>query len=154
MFRERVELREYLEKVIAGGEAQLSAQLAAAEKALSIQAAEYERRLTALNHAHEQAREKERDFIQRETYETYTRTTSERLNKIEAQGALQVGRDRIDLILQGLDKRFEEIAERIGEIERARANLDGRISMIGSMLFGISIIINILITVVAHFIGR
>jgi len=78
MFRERVELREYLEKVIAGGEAQLSAQLAAAEKALSIQAAEYERRLTALNHAHEQAREKERDFIQRETYETYTRTTSER----------------------------------------------------------------------------
>jgi hypothetical protein len=33
------------------------------EKARSLQAGEYERRLLALNHAHDQAKEKERDFL-------------------------------------------------------------------------------------------
>jgi len=38
------------------------------ELALDKQAREYERRLTDLNHAHEQAREKEKDFLSRTEY--------------------------------------------------------------------------------------
>jgi hypothetical protein len=150
MFRERVELREYLEKTIQAGEARLAAQLVAAEKALSIQAIEYERRLSALNHAHEQARDKERDFIQRETYDIYVRTTGERLNKIEAGQMTFVDRDRLDAMVRGFDTRFEEISERIAEIERARANLDGRFSMLALVLFGGSVVINVLISLATH----
>ena len=39
------------------------------ERALQLKAEELSRRLDVLNHAHEQAREKERDFIGREVYE-------------------------------------------------------------------------------------
>ncbi len=44
---------------------------AAMDKALVLLASEMARRLEVLNHAHELAREKERDFIGREAFETF-----------------------------------------------------------------------------------
>jgi hypothetical protein len=44
---------------------------AAVDKAIVLAAEEVARRLEGLNHAHEQAREKERDFIGREAFETF-----------------------------------------------------------------------------------
>jgi hypothetical protein len=43
----------------------------AVEKAIILAAEEMSRRLDILNHAHEQAREKERDFIGREAFDTF-----------------------------------------------------------------------------------
>ena len=45
---------------------------AAMDKATVLLASEMARRLEVLNHAHEQAREKERDFIGREAFETFS----------------------------------------------------------------------------------
>jgi hypothetical protein len=45
---------------------------ASMDKAIVLLADEMARRLEILNHAHQQAREKERDFIGREAYETFT----------------------------------------------------------------------------------
>ena len=39
------------------------------DEALALQATEYERRLSDLNHAHEQARQKEADYVTRDKYE-------------------------------------------------------------------------------------
>ena len=44
----------------------------AMDKAILLFAEEMSRRLEVLNHAHQQAREKERDFIGREAYVTFT----------------------------------------------------------------------------------
>ncbi len=44
---------------------------AAMDKAIVLLASEMARRLEVLNHAHEQAREKERDFIRREAFDTF-----------------------------------------------------------------------------------
>jgi hypothetical protein len=52
---------------------------AAMDKALVLAAEEIARRLEGLNHAHEQAREKERDFIRREAFETFVQRVSDDL---------------------------------------------------------------------------
>ena len=41
------------------------------DKAIILSAEEMSRRLDILNHSHEQARERERDFIRREAFETF-----------------------------------------------------------------------------------
>jgi hypothetical protein len=50
---------------------------AAMDKAIVLLASEMARRLEVLNHAHEQAREKERDFISREAFETFVQRVNE-----------------------------------------------------------------------------
>jgi hypothetical protein len=50
---------------------------AAMDKAIVLLASEMARRLDVLNHAHEQAREKERDFIGREAFETFVQRVNE-----------------------------------------------------------------------------
>jgi hypothetical protein len=52
---------------------------AAMDKALVLAAEEIARRLESLNHAHEQVREKERDFIRREAFETFVQRVSDDL---------------------------------------------------------------------------
>src|ERR1700720_2919839 len=47
----------------------------AMDKAIVLLANEMARRLEVLNHAHELAREKERDFIRREAFETFMQRT-------------------------------------------------------------------------------
>ncbi len=52
---------------------------AAIDKAIVLAAEEIARRLEVLNHAHELAREKERDFIRREAFETFVQRVSDDL---------------------------------------------------------------------------
>lgn len=52
---------------------------AAMDKAIVLLASEMARRLENLNHAHEQAREKERDFIGREAFETFVQRVGDDL---------------------------------------------------------------------------
>ena len=52
---------------------------AAMDKALVLLASDMARRLEVLNHAHEMAREKERDFIRREAFDTFVQRGSDDL---------------------------------------------------------------------------
>ncbi len=52
---------------------------AAMDKALVLLASDMARRLEVLNHAHEMAREKERDFIRREAFDTFVQRVSDDL---------------------------------------------------------------------------
>src|ERR1700731_1151998 len=52
------------------------------DKAIVLLASEMARRLDVLNHAHEQAREKERDFIGREAFETLAQRVADDLRMV------------------------------------------------------------------------
>jgi len=84
------------------------------EKALALQAQEYERRLDALNHAHQQAIEAQAMTVPRETFEAYIK---------EAKTAL-------DVALKNLNDRIEarkgEVDRRLSILEDAYANTTGR----------------------------
>jgi hypothetical protein len=49
----------------------LEEKIAGLQKAISLQAAEYERRLTELNHAHAQATTERRQFLQQDVFMTF-----------------------------------------------------------------------------------
>ncbi len=51
----------------------------AVEKAIVLAASELARRLDVLNHAHERAREKEREFIRREAFDTFAQRVTDDL---------------------------------------------------------------------------
>ncbi len=55
------------------------------EKALVIAVRELERRLDSLNHAHELAREKERDFLSREAHDVFTREIRKEISLLRDQ---------------------------------------------------------------------
>lgn len=66
-----LDLRAYVERLIAH-EAQLrQTELAARDHALAIQAAEYERRLDSLNHAHARSLEERTHTLPREIFEQF-----------------------------------------------------------------------------------
>ena len=75
------------------------------QTALRLQATEYERRLETLNHAHEQARQKEADYVTRDKYEDWIKqsnialeTALLRINeKLETQDKAQ--RERLEPVL-------------------------------------------------------
>jgi hypothetical protein len=58
----------------------------AMDKAILLVAEEMSRRLENLNHAHEQAREKERDFVGREAFETFTQRVAEDFTTLRREG--------------------------------------------------------------------
>lgn len=146
-----VKLREFLEQRIGYLEKLIDQNDRAQSKALIIQAGEYQRRLEVLNHAHETAREKERDFLSREVFDGYVQSVNERLNRSELKLAGTADRDRLEATAKIIDARFEELSKRITETERAKANLDGRFTMLGIMLFGISTVINLALALATHF---
>jgi hypothetical protein len=73
-----------LEERLAGMDRALKLEAQAREDALRLQAAEYERRLKALNHAHEQAREALATYVPREMYDEFMRGTIEWRRTVDA----------------------------------------------------------------------
>ena len=75
------------------------------QTALRLQASEYERRLESLNHAHEQARQKEADYVTLDKYEDWIKQSATALDaallrineKLETQDKTQ--RERLEPIL-------------------------------------------------------
>ena len=70
--------------------------------ALRLQAIEYERRLFDLNHAHEQARQKEADYVTRDKYEDWIK---------QSNTALETALLRINEKLEQQDKALREKIE-------------------------------------------
>lgn len=66
-----VSLREYLTQLRVEQDRRLDERFNAQEQANRLVARELERRLDVLNHAHEQARQKEADFISREVFDNH-----------------------------------------------------------------------------------
>jgi hypothetical protein len=85
----------------------------AVERARQIQFDEYERRLTTLNHAHEQAVEAQRATVPRETFDTYVRET-----RLANELALR----NVEL---SSEKRQVDVDRRLTVLERAGARLGG-----------------------------
>lgn len=50
-----------------------------------------------------------------------------------------------------MDQRFEEQTKRISDMERAKANLEGRMATWGAFLMAVSVIVPIIISIVTHF---
>jgi hypothetical protein len=109
---------------------------AAMDKAVALAAEEIARRLDVLNHAHELAREKERDFIRREAFDTFVlrvnddlallrreTQTSANVATTARESARKVAADEMTEQNTANEKRF-------GRIEGIHAKL------IGGLVFG------------------
>ncbi len=69
----------------------VESRFSARDEAIRLLSTEYNRRLNDLNHAHEQAREKERDFISRESFDTFVQRTGEDLQGLRDFQARIIG---------------------------------------------------------------
>jgi hypothetical protein len=109
-----VSLRDYFIALRAADQRRLDERFQAQEHANVIKAEELARRLEVLNHAHEQAREKERDFIQRETYETFVvrYQDAHQSLKNEIVAATKAQQDRVESSFERVDEKFNEYIKR------------------------------------------
>ncbi len=104
---------------------------AAMDKAIVLGAAEISRRLDTLNHFHELAREKERTFISRDTFETFGLRVADDLAMLrrDTQAALNlastVRETAIKVITDGLAEQNTKNEIRFGKIEGVHAKIIG-----------------------------
>lgn len=101
-------------------------------------AAAIERRLEGMNELRGQLNSERGHFVSRDM--------------LDQRNALQ--ETRLAEIDRRFEQRLEEQGKRVSDIERARANLDGRIATWGTMFLGASVVINLIIAVASHFIGH
>jgi len=104
---------------------------AAMDKAIVLAAEELARRLEVLNHAHEQAREKERDFIGREAFETFARRVTDDIGLLrrDTQIAANIATVAREAARKALaDETTEQTSlneKRFGRIEGVHAKIIG-----------------------------
>jgi hypothetical protein len=110
--------------------ARLQEQLRASELAKELQAREYERRLTALNHAHEQALEVQKTTVTADKFEEYVKT-----ERTAREAALL----RVD--------------EKIAGQDRVLSGRVARVEALQSRIIGGLVVIAILIPVITRLIG-
>jgi hypothetical protein len=105
------------------------------DKAILLAAGELARRLDVLNHAHEQAREKERDFIRREAFDTFVQRVTDDLALLrrDTQTAAAVDTAAREMARKAV---AEEITEqnitnekRFGRIEGIHAKIIGGLAL-------------------------
>jgi hypothetical protein len=105
------------------------------DKAIVLLATEMARRLDVLNHAHEQAREKERDFIGREAFETFVQRVGDDLRMVRqdtqtaataATAALETARKTI---ADEITAQNTENERRFGRIEGVHARIIGGLAL-------------------------
>jgi hypothetical protein len=109
---------------------------AAMDKALVLLASEMARRLELLNHAHELAGEKERDFIRREAYETFAQRVSDDLGLLrrESQTAINIATAVRETARKAV---ADEIAEQNTTNEKRFGRIEGiHAKIIGGLAFG------------------
>lgn len=102
---------------------------AADTKALELQAAEYERRLETLNHAHQQAVEAQARTVPRELFDQYVKESANR------EAALVAAQSEKSITAIGA------LNDRVDEVNTWRSGLEGR-------LIGISIAIGIVVIII------
>ncbi len=121
-------LRELLDARIESIQALSRLELGKMEQARAIQAAEYERRLEALNHAHEQARETLATYLPREAFESFVKeqTRREELRAKASAIALSVAetRERLETAVKDLASSVEKTQKEVtGRLESALGEL-------------------------------
>jgi hypothetical protein len=101
------------------------------DKAIVLLASEMARRLEVLNHAHEQAREKERDFIGREAFETLVQRVNEDFAMLrrETQTAANVA-------TAARESARKAVADEITEQNTANERRFGRIEGVHAKIIG------------------
>ena len=109
---------------------------AAMDKALVLLASEMARRLEVLNHAHRLAGEKERDFIRREAFETFTQRVSDDLGLLrrESQTAINTATAVRETARKAV---ADEITEQNTTNEKRFGRIEGiHAKIIGGLAFG------------------
>jgi len=109
---------------------------AAMDKALVLLASEMARRLEVLNHAHRLAGEKERDFIRREAFETFTQRVSDDLGLLrrESQTAANTATAARETARKAV---ADEITEQNTTNEKRFGRIEGiHAKIIGGLAFG------------------
>ncbi len=119
--------RELIEKETEHVKELLQAAIAERDKALQLQYVELLRRLTELNHAHEQAREKERDFVNREAFETFVLRTSDNFSTLrtEIQTVARAAAEVREGAATALTEQNGVNDTRFSKIENAQAKILG-----------------------------
>ena|SRR6202047_2593346 len=108
---------------------------ASVDKAIRLAAEEMSRRLDILNHFHELAREKERDFIRREAFDTFVLRVGDDLAMLrrESQTAVitttGVRETAIKALSEAVAGQNTENETRFGRIEGIHAKLIGGIAL-------------------------
>jgi hypothetical protein len=102
--------------------ARLQEQLKSSEVAKMLQATEYERRLTALNHAHEQALEVQKTTVTADKFEEYVKT-----ERTAREAALL----RVDEKIAGQDR---VLSGRLSRIEAAQGKIIGGLVVIAVLI--------------------
>jgi 3-polyprenyl-4-hydroxybenzoate decarboxylase len=103
----------------------------AVEKAITLAAEEVARRLEVLNHFHQLAREKERDFIGREAYETFAQRITHDLGSLrrENQAVADASTAAREVVVKGMsDRLLEQTAAteiRFGKMEAVHSKIVG-----------------------------
>jgi hypothetical protein len=105
------------------------------DKALQLQAAEYERRLDDLNHAHAQAVEAQAKTVPREMFDQYVKETAAR------EQALMTAQSEKAAV------QVETINARVDELVQWRSGIEGRLIGISAVIGVVVIVVNILIRV-------
>jgi hypothetical protein len=103
----------------------------AGDRALTLSAQELSRRLDTLNHAHEQAREKERDFIRRESFDTFVQRVSDDLGlfRRDSQSAANVA-------TAAREAARKAVADEMAEQNTSNEKRFGRIEGVHAKIFG------------------
>jgi hypothetical protein len=108
---------------------------AAMDKAIVLLASEMARRLDILNHAHDLAREKERDFIGREAFETFVQRVADDLAMLrrETQTAVSVATAARETgrkaVADEITKQNTANERRFGRIEGVHAKIIGGLAL-------------------------
>jgi hypothetical protein len=139
-----VSLRDHFAALRSEDLRRLDERFEAQEKALDRAFAESQRRLDVLNHAHEQARQKEVDFIGREVFENHVATNTkdhadQRRNVEERASVLS---DRVDAAAKALQVALSEqqnqASDRLSRLENFQSKLLG-LALAAPFLTGLAV---------------
>ncbi len=126
---------------------------ASVDKAIVLAYEEMQRRLDILNHSHELAREKERDFINREAFETFTQRVTDdfvllRRESQAANTASTIAREAaLKALADGIKDQTTKNEIRFGKIEAIYARL------VGGLAFG-AVILPLITGLLAYLLAK
>lgn len=105
------------------------------QRALELQAQEYERRLADLNHAHQQAVEAQARTVPRELFDQYVKETDAR-----ERALVNAQSDRFNVAIEAINARVDEL-------QNWRSGLEGRLIGVSAVIGIAVVVINIVIRV-------
>ena len=139
-----VSLREHIVALRAEDMRRLDERFAAQERANTLKADELARRLDVLNHAHEQARQKEADFISREVFDNHVeRNLNDHTNqRADVSQSAKVLADKVEASAHALALALAEQQkasnDRLSKLEAFQSKLLG-LALAAPLLTGLAV---------------